>query len=129
MRAEVFGNGQRTGEPLLGAPEVSASLSGGYEHRLSSRLNGFARIDASYRSTFNVNPNFDPRSEQDAVTLLNAQAGLRAGNQGWRLSLWGRNLLNETYSVADITTPLTTSGISSYLNEPRTYGVTLQGSF
>jgi iron complex outermembrane recepter protein len=60
--------------------------------------------------------------------LVNARIGFR-GDDGWDLFAWGRNVLDEEYFEM-----LNAGGSSSgyyagLLGDPRTYGVTLRGSF
>jgi outer membrane receptor protein involved in Fe transport len=57
-----------------------------------------------------------------AYALIDLRAGIAAPDGGWRVQLWGRNILNKYYLTTD------TSSVDStyrYAGMPATYGVTL----
>lgn len=88
----------------------------------------FIAADASYRSDFSSSPTASSYLNIDAYTLINARAGFR-GDDGWDVFVWGRNLADEEYFEI-LSAGGSSSGYYAGLpGDPRTYGVTLRGSF
>ena len=77
--------------------------------------------DEMYFSTANV-----PESGTPSYTLVNARIGLDLVS-GWQLSVWGKNLTDETYAQHSFTV----FGDDSHpiYGAPTTYGVTAAYSF
>lgn len=84
-----------------------------------------------------------PEGIEDSNAKVNLRAAIGAQDQSWRLEFWAVNLFdvrtrNVTFSVplrgvGTLPGPLNAGGIGvargSFLQEPRTYGVTLRGRF
>jgi len=72
---------------------------------------------------------------QDANIKVNARIGFTEPSERFTVEFWGTNLTNEiTRSISFNTalignTAFANQGISAFLEEPRTYGVTLRGKF
>ena len=70
---------------------------------------------------------------QEANIKLNARVGVTLPGDQISVELWGRNLTNEITRGITFNTPLTGSGIatsrSAFIEEPRTYGITVRGEF
>jgi len=118
-----------SGEPLPNAPDWRTNLGLQYEHALAAGT-GFFRTDWAYSSKQNVDTGLDPRAEQGSYSLLSARLGWR--NDRYRVSVWGDNLTDETVMTA--AGPQTIfggidGGLQIYLNESRTYGVTMDVRF
>jgi outer membrane receptor protein involved in Fe transport len=118
-----------SGETLPNAPEWRANLGLQFEQPLAGGT-GFLRTDWAYSAEQNVDTALDPRAEQDAYSLLSARLGWR--NDRYSVTVWGENLTDETVMTA--AGPQTIfggidGGMQIYLNEPRTYGVTLDVRF
>ncbi len=120
-----------SGTRLSGLSEWAGSLGG--EFFVSgefSRRQGewFAGFDASYRSEYSASPTESDYLNIDAYTLVNLRAGFR-GDDGWDAYAWVRNAADEVY----FETLSIGGGSSGYyagqLGDPRTYGITLRGSF
>jgi iron complex outermembrane recepter protein len=120
-----------SGTRLPGLSEWAASFGGEYSQpgKFSGRSGEFfLAADASYRSEFSSSPTESDYLNIDGYTLLNARLGFRA-DDGWTAFLWARNALDEEYFEM-----LNAGGSSSgyyagLLGDPRTYGITLRGSF
>ena len=99
-------------------------------------------------SDYNTGSDLFVEKEQDGFFLLNARIGIRGPKQAWALELWGQNLTNTNYQQVAFNAPFQGSGninsvtnfglaagaganqiFSSYLAEPRTYGVTVRTRF
>jgi iron complex outermembrane recepter protein len=120
-----------SGTRLPGVSEWAASFGGEYtQPALFSGRQGefFVATDVSYRSDFSSSPTESDYLNIDGYSLVNARIGFR-GDDGWDFFAWGRNVLDEEYFEM-----LNAGGSSSgyyagLLGDPRTYGVTLRGSF
>lgn len=58
-------------------------------------------------------------------SLINARLGVR-WSDGWTLSLWSRNLLNENYYEMLSPAPGNSGLIVGLPGDPRTFGITLR---
>jgi iron complex outermembrane receptor protein len=85
----------------------------------------FGAVDASYRSSFSSSATASRYLVVDGYALVNARIGFRWSN-GWAVSLWSRNLLNQNYYELISAAP---GGSGLYVGlpgDPRTVGVTLR---
>ena len=119
-----------SGTSLPGISKTAISFGGEYARKAkvagrSGQL--FAAADTSYRSSFSSSASASKYLMVDGYSLLNTRVGFRASN-GWTLSVWARNLLNEDYY--ELLSPAPgNSGL--YVGQPgdqRTFGVTLRVS-
>jgi outer membrane receptor protein involved in Fe transport len=83
---------------------------------------------------------------QEAYTVVNGRISIGAESEVWTVDIWSQNLLDEEYVQVAYNSPLQgtafqttaqpdgsfynqaldTQGISAFLGQPRTYGVTLR---
>jgi len=91
----------------------------------------------------NLNLILSPNDIQEANTKVNLRVSLGSTDDRWRLEFWGNNITDEQTrsvtantplrGVASLPGPLNAGGISlsrvAFLQEPRTYGVTLRTRF
>jgi iron complex outermembrane receptor protein len=127
----AIGTVDASGTRLPGVSDWAASFGG--EYSLPGNFTGrsgefFFAADASYRSEFSSSPTESRYLNIDGYSILNARIGFRA-DDGWTGYLWARNALDEDYFEM-----LNAGGSSSgyyagLLGDPRTYGITLRGSF
>ncbi|MDT9599501.1 TonB-dependent receptor [Sphingosinicella rhizophila] len=112
-------------------------------------LSGLFYIDGRYTSSFNTGSDLFPEKAQDDFLLVNARIGIRGPEQRWAVELWAQNLFNKDYQQVAFNSPFQGSGsraqveqfgaplgfgtanqlFSSYLAEPRTYGLTARIRF
>ncbi|MFG1361011.1 TonB-dependent receptor [Xanthobacter pseudotagetidis] len=114
------GNADGNWQPL--ASKYSLSLSAQYTRPLTAQLNGIARVDWNWRSSFYFD--VDNTIEQEAYGIVNARLGVEA--KDWSLYLVALNLLNqEYYTVA------TNNGYGPYgaPGDPRMIGVQARSRF
>jgi iron complex outermembrane receptor protein len=100
-------------------------------------IDWFVAGDISYISSQSLDATLDPRSFQEAYTLLGARVGVEAESGLWRISIWGRNLSDETYYVYAVPEPLGAfasgggtagaGGFAGWYGAPRTFGI--EGTF
>ncbi|MBV8686040.1 MAG: TonB-dependent receptor [Alphaproteobacteria bacterium] len=132
------------GDHLSNAPNLVGTASLTWTPRIgSSGLSGLVYADARMSSAYNTGSDLFPEKEQNAFTVVNARVGIRGPEQKWALELWAQNLFNEDYQQVAFNTPFQGSNsraqvqkfgapsfatanqlFSSYLAEPRTYGIT-----
>jgi len=122
---DVPGSSINKGDILLYAPEHSANLGIDYFTSVSDALNLRASLSYNYVGAQYLSPGI----EDDSYGLLNGRLALLAASDKWEVSLWGRNLTDESYleSVTDFFDDF--GYISSRRNEPRTYGAELTYRF
>ena len=111
-------------------------------------LSALFYVDGRMTSDYNTGSDLFPEKRQDGYAIFNARVGLRGPDQRWAIEFWGQNIFNQDYTQVSFSSPLQSSSpatsttgqfaqgapmanqlISSYLAEPRTYGITLRGSF
>ena len=110
-----------------------------------SGLSGLFYIDGRWSSGYNTGSDLFPQKTQNSFGIVNGRVGIRGPDERWAVELWAQNLLNEDYQQvafnspfqegatgAPFTDPQFPGGrqiFSSYLAEPRTYGLTLRARF
>ncbi|MES2444923.1 MAG: TonB-dependent receptor [Pseudomonadota bacterium] len=145
------------GDNLSNAPEHVVTTSFAWTPDIgNSGLSALFYIDQRTTADYNTGSDLFPEKEQDGYTVVNGRFGIRGPDQKWALEFWAQNLLNQDYqqvgfsspfqgsnSVAQVTAFGAQSGaaaqqvnfgtanqlFSSFLAEPRTYGVTARFKF
>jgi len=137
------------GDDLSNAPNIVATASATWTPALGgSGMHALFYIDARTTSDYNTGSDLFPEKEQDGYTLVNARVGLRGRAQRWSVEFWAQNLFNIDYQQVAFNTPFQGSNsrahvinfgspsfatanqlFSSFLAEPRTYGVTARIRF
>jgi iron complex outermembrane recepter protein len=134
------------GDNLSNAPKIVTTASVTWTPDIgSSGLSGLVYIDSRMTSDYNTGSDLFPQKEQNGFALFNARVGIRGADEKWALEFWGQNIFNQDYAQVAFNTPFqagTTSApfvdgqypggrqiFSQFLAEPRTFGVTLRGSF
>ena len=133
------------GSQLSNAPKHVVTGSFAWTPEIgSSGLTGLLYVDARYSSRYNTGSDLFPEKEQKGFAVVNARIGIRGRDELWALEFWGQNIFNKEYQQVAFNTPFQGSGsiaqtaafgvvgnqlFSSYLAEPRTYGVTLRSKF
>jgi outer membrane receptor protein involved in Fe transport len=138
------------GDNMSNAPEhvVTASLT--YTPPIGgSGLSGLFYVDTRLASDYNTGSDLFPEKEQDGFALVNARIGVRGPDQRWALEFWAQNLFDVNYQQVAFNAPYQGSNsiaqvqqlgaangfgtanqiFTSYLAEPRTYGLTLRTKF
>ena len=117
-----------SGERPLNAPPWELHL--GLEHETPVSWGSIsARLDWSWTDRYHTAFSADPRLMQDAHHDVGARISARVGST-YEITLWGRNLLDE--NVVQITGLLNffnDTSWQSFLDEPRSYGLTLRARF
>jgi iron complex outermembrane recepter protein len=132
------------GDNLSNAPEWVGTASVTWTRDIgNSGLSGLFYLDTRLTGDFNTGSDLFPEKEQDSFVVVNGRIGLRGPEQRWAIEVWAQNLLDEDYQQVAFNTPFQGSNsrahvrnfgapsfavanqlFSSFLAEPRTFGVT-----
>ena len=132
------------GDNLSNAPKYTATASMTWTPEIgNSGLSLLVYADARLTGDYNTGSDLFPEKEQDSYALINARLGLRGPDQRWSVELWAQNLFNQDYQQVAFNTPFQGSNsvahvtafgapsfatanqlFSSFLAEPRTFGIT-----
>jgi iron complex outermembrane recepter protein len=123
-----------SGERLPGAANWTGALAADYILPLDNGSELYSHVGMSFKTQYNADPTGAPFAES-RYEIWNARLGWRSDN--WDLSLWGNNLTDETY--VNITGGTVFGGVfapadggasyenyNSYINDPRSVGMTLR---
>ncbi|MDF2493963.1 TonB-dependent receptor [Sphingomonas sp.] len=109
-----------------------------------SGLSALFYVDGRLSSDYNTGSDLFIEKEQDGFFVMNARIGLRGLDSNWAIEAFAQNLLNENYQQVAFNAPFQGAGslaqvqrfggvgnqiFSSFLGEPRTYGLTLRKRF
>ncbi|WP_405227933.1 TonB-dependent receptor [Lentisalinibacter sediminis] len=110
------------------APDYTANLNAEYRASLSQNIDWFigGEVLARGESFLTVDNQEDGRV--DAYALVNLQVGLEAPDGRWRLSVWGRNIGDETVKerLFDLSGQDVIGQKFIILNDPDTYGLSVR---
>ena len=109
------------GDPLPGAPDLTASLAVQHRYRVSGDWSLLTRLGASHHGEESNRLNALPNNTTEAYSLVDARLELSSTN-GLAMFVYGRNLGDEVYFPE-------LNGASRLVGEPRTYGVGLRYTF
>ena len=124
------------GERKEFTPELQANLGAAWASEMSNGLELNASLDVSFMGEYLYAANLDPRSKQDAYSMVNARIALAGSEGAWELALLGRNLTDETVINFGGNTPLggtLTGGAGNsyyaFVNRPRNIALQVNYSF
>lgn len=137
------------GRNLSNAPRIVATGSIAWTPPIpGTNLSALFYADTRITSDYNTGSDLFPEKRQDGYALVNARVGIRGPEQRWSIELWAQNLFNQNYQQVAFNTPFQGSNsvaavtnfgspsfatanqlFSSFLAEPRTYGVTARFRF
>jgi iron complex outermembrane receptor protein len=113
---------------LVNTPEWSTNL--GLQYALS--LDGgqlISRVDWSYIDDHYKDALNFPQLRQDSYSLVDAFVTYVSARGSWELSLFGKNLTDETYIVSGFANGLTQGRVSANLGRPREWGLSFRYRF
>ncbi|EZP83101.1 TonB-dependent receptor [Novosphingobium resinovorum] len=108
------------GDALNFSPKHSVNAGGSYERDVSSNLTAFVGADYSYRSATSAFFGNVAGQEIKDYQVVDLRAGIRNDDAGWKVSVFGNNVLNEYYWNNVIRG---TDGIARAAARPATYGI------
>jgi len=115
-----------SGRKLPGVSDLTIATSGTYRQPIGENFEGFVRGELNYRSSYNPKAALEIIAEQDDSYFLAASAGISNVEQGWDLSVWGRNLTDESTLQGVFDSVGQPGSFNGYPVNPPTYGVTLR---
>jgi len=112
------------GYRLPRAPEWAYNVAATYTHQLGAHgsltwLGEYVWKDEVFHSPFNLDG-----VSQDSFGLLNARVTWRTPAENWSVSLWGKNLTDETWYQNSVVNLAFVGGVRQPA-DPRTYGITV----
>ena len=117
------------GHPLTNSPENTLTLGLGYDGFVGNfayfLAGNYRWVDERRTST---QPGLD-WDYSDENFRLNLRAGLGSQNENWMIEVWGNNVTDERVRNLTFNVPLRSGARASFLEAPRTYGVTLRTRF
>jgi len=134
------------GKQVSNAPRVVATGSASWTPPIGgSGLRGLVYVDARYSGGYNTGSDLFPQKRQESYTIVNARLGLRGPQDRWAVEVWAQNLFDKNYQQVAFNSPFQAGAtsapftdpdypggrqlFSTFLAEPRTYGLTLRGRF
>jgi len=118
-----------SGQQAPFAPELSGNVYIAYERSLGSNLVLRLRADGVYKDEMYLDGDLDPNVLQDSYFKVNANATIGAADGRWNISLYGRNLTDETSYSAIIDAPLSAGIYGGWIEEPLVWGMQLRYNF
>ncbi len=115
------------GAQFTNAPENV--MTGGFSYdgyigdNLTWFVNAAARWEDDRRTTTQPGLLFDI---QDSNTKVNARLGLGSADGRWTVEAWANNLTDKRTKIVTFNTPLRVGSRGTFLEAPRTYGITLR---
>ncbi|WP_226662324.1 TonB-dependent receptor [Microbulbifer aggregans] len=109
------------------APEWAGNLALSVDQPISDSLNLFGRAGLNYSTDLYTNTSND--FKRGSKGEISASLGVRSDAGGWTLAAWCQNCSDERYVTQHFNGPLQGADANGYVSAPRTYGVTLRGSF
>ncbi len=127
---DFFSDGKDlSGNKLKNAPEHSYAINARYTLPLVNGSELSSLITYSWRDeTYQSNENFDANKFDDKE-LLDARISWRSPMDNWELSVWGKNLTDETYQIHRIAGPDESTETASIYGIPRHYGASISYQF
>jgi outer membrane receptor protein involved in Fe transport len=137
---------QLPGQQISNAPKVVVTGAASFTPRLGdSGLSALFYVDGRYSAGYNTGSDLFPQKRQEAFGLVNARVGLRGRDQRWSVEFWAQNLFNKNYQQVAFNSPFQEGAVgspftdpaypggrqifSTFLAEPRTFGLTLRASW
>jgi iron complex outermembrane recepter protein len=137
------------GNQMSNAPRHTVTSSATWTPPLGTGgLTALFYVDSRMTSDYNTGSDLFAEKNQDGFFLVNARIGVRGRDQRWALEFWGQNVFDTDYQQVAFSAPFQGAGsvsqvkrfgapnfatgnvlFSSFLAEPRTYGVTLRSRF
>jgi outer membrane receptor protein involved in Fe transport len=116
-----------SGERGPNAPEWSGLIYAAYEQTVWKDLLLRFNISGAFKDEYFLDVDLDENTLQDSYVKLNASLAIASGENHWEVSLYGRNLTDETTYTYATDAPLSAGIYAHWIEEPRIIG--LQGRY
>lgn len=93
------GTQSATGKQATFTPRWKVSLSGQYERPVTTRMDGFVQVDATYTSPITFSAAFDPGSTVGNYLVVDARVGLKFDDGLYGISVFVRNLTDQRVAL------------------------------
>ncbi|MFL6850720.1 MAG: TonB-dependent receptor [Sphingomicrobium sp.] len=136
---------QLPGRRVSNAPLWTATGSVAWTPPLGGGFRGLIYADVRYMSKDHTGSDLDIEKTQKGFAVSNARIGVHAPGDVWAVEFWGQNIFTKNFLQVAFDAPIqgsgTTRGVQAgfyprstqlygaFLGEPRTFGVTLRGTF
>lgn len=126
--ADVDLSRQLAGNRMVQSPEWAWSLGATMDFQLGNGWRSSASLAASYRGDVEFSQFNHDALSQDSVTTVDGDIGFTSPDSRWNVSLWGKNLTDETIYVGTfiLNSSRTNAG---FLSPPRTFGISVGYNF
>ena len=114
-----------SGNTLQRAPKNKVNIGAQYEWGVGDVGMLMVRLDWSYQDEIFFEASNTPLEVQDDYEILDARIALRAHDDSWELSLWGKNLEDELVKTHIVAFSPYRQQLNLY-QPPRTYGLTIR---
>ena len=94
----------------------------------STELHWTFNLNWSHIGRANTGSDLDPEKWRDAYDLFNAQLGIKSAGGRYEAILWGRNLGDKRVNTLVFDSVFQNGSWHTFLNPPRTYGLTLKAN-
>lgn len=109
------------------APKLTLNAALSLDQPVNDNLAFIARVQGNYTSANDISTSSN--DVQGRFALVNLNVGLRSLENSWTLEGFIDNLFDKRYHTLAFARPLQTGTYNGYIGAPRTYGLTLRGSF
>ncbi len=109
--------------------ENQVFLAATKDFRLGNSTKLFIRGEYTYSSDRFTDGDADPLGFIGSQDLVNLRVGLDFENMDAQLTLWGRNITDETNFTSTFDAPVQDGKLNYYAREPATYGLTFRKKF
>ena len=120
------------GDNLSNAPQIVATSSVTWTPPLgNSGMEGLVFFNVRLTDDYNTGSDLLYGKEQDGYAIVNGRIGVTNIADRFAVEGWVQNLFDVDYTQVAFNTPFVApqQTFSAYLAEPRTYGITVRGSF
>ena len=114
-----------TGSEFNYAPRFSGNFDAEFRQSIAEELKGYVGVSGLFNSRAFADLGEPARQRLPAYTIIDARVGVESDN-GWRASLFVRNLTNKYYWT---TVNYTGDQLTKYAGMPRTYGASFGVNF
>jgi outer membrane receptor protein involved in Fe transport len=108
------------------SPKLSVITDAQYDWSVGSSLNAFAGVSTISNSSTTASIGDIPQLAIKGYTLVDLRAGLRASDDSWRVSIWGRNIFDTTYWTS---ANQSQDVYVRFMGRPATYGASFSYRF
>ncbi len=119
--------GDCTGLKVPNVSELSTTFGANYTRTLSNGSSFYLNSNVSFDSPTLLSLNVPGGFKREPFNV-DATAGYKLAN-GLEFAIWGRNLTNSRYNIANFPSVVQNGSVSGYPNEPRTYGGVVRYKF